>query len=347
MRSTPAEIVRHLVGVQSQAPSAAALALATRTRGLTREDLRRAREGDRSIVLTWAMRGTLHLLAAEDYGWLLPLATEPRIANSHRRLRQLGLKGEPSRAVRAVKEMLERDGPLTRQEVLERLRRRRFGGVDERVAYHILFLAAAEGGACYGPSKGKDRCFVSVRDWIGEPDRVDRESALSELVVRYLVAHGPATPVDLASWAGIRLSDVRRGWRAVAHRLVEVRGPNEPLWTLRSAPLAGAAAGLVRLLPNFDEYLLGWKDRTFAVAPDRLRAINAGAGWLHPVVLADGRAVGTWKGERDGAGYRVSVTPFGSLSAAVKKRVAEEAGPVGDFLGTPATVAFGRTISGR
>src|SRR6266705_2451095 len=102
------------------------------------------------------MRGTLHLIPAEDYGWLRPLVLERRISNSHRRLRQLDLQGDPSRAVRAVVRMLEREGPLTRGEILERLRRRRLRAVDEAVAYHVLFLTAAAGGVCYGPSRGKD-----------------------------------------------------------------------------------------------------------------------------------------------------------------------------------------------
>jgi DNA glycosylase AlkZ-like len=344
-RSDPAEVVRRLLAVQAQVLSAAGLALAARTEGLSREAVDAARLEDRSLVLTWAMRGTLHLVTAEDYGWLRPLVLEPRIANAHRRLRQLGLTGDqPAKAERAVERMLGRDGPLTRQEILVRLRRLGFPTADEAVAYHLVWLAASEGGVCYGPTRGGDRRFVLVRDWIGETKSIERDAALAELAVRYLTAHGPAAPEDLAFWSGIRIGDVRRGWRAIADRLVEVEAPGATLWTLGSVPKE-APTGIVRLLPNFDEYLLGWKDRGFAVEPARWKEINRGGGWLHPVVLVDGRAAGTWKGERGPKSFRVDVRPFGRLSPAVRAKVAAEADWVGAFLGAPAETTFGLPIS--
>src|SRR6266542_4455510 len=164
---------------------------------------------------------------------------------------------------------------------------------------------------------------------------MDRDAALAELAVRYLAAHGPAAPQDLAFWSGIRMGDVRRGWRSIADRLIEVEAPGATLWTLKSAPKE-APKGIVRLLPNFDEYLLGWRDRGFAVAPERWKTINRGGGWLHPVVLVDGRAAGTWKSERGPQRFRVDIRPFGRLSPAVRRQVASEADSVGAFLGTPA-----------
>src|SRR6266540_5491575 len=109
-RRSAADLLRHVTGVQAQVLVAAGLALRARTEGLTAGGVDRARLKDRSIVLTWAMRGTLHLVTAEDYGWLRPLVLEPRIANAHRRLRQLGLTGDqPAKAERAVERMLGRD----------------------------------------------------------------------------------------------------------------------------------------------------------------------------------------------------------------------------------------------
>jgi hypothetical protein len=250
------------------------------------------------------------------------------------------LEGDPSRAVQAVERMLEREGPLTRREVLERLRRRKLGKVDEAVAYHVLFLTAAAGAVCYGPDRGRDRCFVLVRDWLGEPRALDREAALAELAVRYLASHAPAGPEDLAYWSGLRMGDARRAWRGVEDRVTVVRARGTQLWTLRSAP-DEHPVGVVRLLPNFDEYVLGWKDRGFAVTPDRWKAINRGAGWIHPVVLVDGRLVGVWKGMRASGSLRVEVSAFGSLSAAVRRRVVAEAGATAAYEGAAAEVSFG------
>jgi hypothetical protein len=339
-RLKPAQIVRHLLGVQAQVLSAAGLALSARTEGLTAELVARARIQDRSIVLMWAMRGALHLVAAEDHGWLQPLVIEPRIAISRRRLRELGMTGDqPDRAVRAVELMLEREGPLTRREILQGLRRRGFRTADEAIAYHLVWLTASGSGVCYGPEKGRDRCFVLVRDWIGEPETMDRDSALTELVARYLAAHGPATPSDLASWSGLRMGDVKRAWRMVEDRLVEVEAPGATLWTLRSRR-AEAPANIVRLLPNFDEYLLGWKDRGFVATPAEWKQINRGGGWLHPVVLVDGRAAGTWKGKRAPSAFRVEVSPFEPLSPTIETKVAADGDHVAAVLGTPAEVSI-------
>ena len=341
-RRKPVDLIRDLLAVQAQVLSAAGLALAARTDGLTAAAVDRARVEDRSIVHTWAMRGTLHLVTAEDFGWLVPLVLEPRIANSMRRLRQLGLTGDrPEKAARAVEQMLERQGPLTRQEILSGLRRRGFRIENPAVAYHLVWLAnSTSHGVCYGPARGRDRCLVLFRDWAGEPKRLDREAALSEMVVRYLGAHGPATPEDLAFWSGLRLGVVRRAWRAIADRLVEVRLPGGPSWMLRSTPKA-APGGLVRLLPNFDEYLLGWKDRAFVTSTDRWKTINRGGGWLHPVVLADGRAAGRWKANRAPKDYRVEIDPFEPLASGVHRRLTAEVERLGAFLGVPAVVGGG------
>jgi hypothetical protein len=339
-RMAPVDVVRHLLGFQAQVLSAAGMAMAVRTDGLTPGAVERARVQERSIVLTWAMRGTLHLVAPEDYGWLQPLVVEPRVANSRRRLRELGLtEHQAQRAVAAVERMLGREGPLGRAEVMKRLRRRGIPAEDPAVGVHVLWLAAATGRVCHGPIVDGERRFVLVHDWIGQPRTMDRDAALAEVAVRFLVAHGPSAPADLVFWSGLRMVDVRRAWQALEDRLLEVETRVGRLWTLRSRP-ERAPAGSVRLLPSFDEYLLGWKDRTFCVEPDRWRLINRGGGWLNPVLLADGRAVATWKGERSPQRYRVEVRPFGRLSAAVRKSAASEAGRIADYLGTRGEAEF-------
>jgi hypothetical protein len=321
--------------VQAQVLSAAGLALATRTAGLTAAKVDRTRLRDRSIVLTWAMRGTLHLVAAEDYGWLVPLVIEPRVANAHGRLRQEGVTGDgPARAVRAIERMLAKEGPLTRSEIAERLRRLRIRTEGQAIA-HLVWLAASEGVACYGPDRDGQRCFVLVRDWIGEQRGMDREAALTELAVRYLTSHGPAEPADLAFWSGVRLGDAKRAWRAVEDRLVEVEAPGRSLWTLRSQE-DEAPSDLVRLLPAFDEYLLGWKDRGFAVTPARWKRINAGGGWLYPVVLADGRAAGTWSAQWTSSAMELSVRGFGRLAPTVRRALDLEAAHIAAFRGVGA-----------
>jgi hypothetical protein len=191
-RRSAAELVRHLAGVQAQVPSAAALGLGTRSSSLTAAAVDSARLEDRSIVLCWAMRGTLHLVAAEDHGWMVPLTVEPGRANAYRRLKQEGVPpAQPERAVRLIERMLEREGPLSRAEIGERLQRDGLRTAGQAMA-HLLWLAAAAATICHGPETGGKQCFVLARDWLGEPGAVGRDAALAELAIRYLAAHGPA-----------------------------------------------------------------------------------------------------------------------------------------------------------
>ena len=203
-----ADTVRHLLGVQAQDAGFAALALRARIAGLTRRDIERAREEERSIVRTWAMRGTLHLIATEDLGWLLPLVAPPRIAQARTRLAALGVT-DPDRAIALMEGALALEGPLDRHELTERVAR---GGIvlEGQARIGTIYLAALQGRFCCGPGN----TFVLVGDWLPEDARrpLDRDGALRELARRYAAAHAPCEPEDLASWAGIGVRDARRAW---------------------------------------------------------------------------------------------------------------------------------------
>ena len=339
-RRSVVDLVSHLTGVQAQVLPAASLALRARRAGLSAAAVDRARIHDRSIVLCWAMRGTLHLIAADDHAWLVPLVIKRRIANAHRRLRQEGVTGsQATKAVRSIERMLEHEGPLLRAEIAERLRRQGIRTEGQAIA-HLVWLAGAEGTICYGPDRDGERCFVLVRDWLGRTaTTMEPESALHELVVRYLRAHAPAEPADLVAWSGIAPADARRAWRDVEDRLVEVPTDRGPRWALRRS-IPPPSEVVVRLLPAFDEYLLGWKDRQLIASAPQWEAIQRGGGWLHPVVLVDGRAVGTWTSERTADGLRVDVSPFGGLDRALRRRIDEDASDIGRFLRTEARTSY-------
>jgi winged helix DNA-binding protein len=338
-RCSALDLVRPLTGVQAQVLSAAGLALRARTEGLTQEDVDRARLVDRSIVLTWAMRGTLHLIAAEDYGWLQPLVIEPRIANAHRRLKEEGVPADqPAKAVRLIARMLERDGPLIRSEIAERLRRQGIRTEGQAIA-HLVWLAAAQGLICYGPDRDGEQCFVLVRDWLGKPKPMDPEAALAELAVRYIGAHAPATPADMAFWSGLRLTDAKRAWIGIQDRLVAVETDRGTRWALRSHE-GLAQRGLVRLLPAFDEYLLGWRERDIVASAEHWSRVNRGGGWLHPVVLHDGRLVATWRMERGSKTLTIEIQPFDRLPPAVMRRITTEADGIAAFLNSSVGLVF-------
>ena len=323
-----ADVVRHLTGVQAQMLPAAELGLHMRSGGLTRARIDRARLRDRSIVRTWAMRGTLHLIASEDHGWLVPLLAEPGIANARRRLAQEGVSpSQTDRAVPSIGRMLADHGPMTRGEIAERLARRRIPVQGQAIA-HLVWMAAATGAIVYGPDRDGDPCFVGTRDWLGDPRPPrDRDDAVRELAIRYLRAHGPAAPEDLAAWSGLGARDAKRAWASIADRLVPFPDAPDAAWTLRGARIA-EPKNVVRLLPAFDEYLLGWRDRSFALAPERARSVNRGGGMIRPVLIVDGRVEATWRT----VDQRPQLEPFEPLTPSTRRRVAAGSTGVERFL---------------
>jgi hypothetical protein len=194
----------------------------------------------------------------------------------------------------------------------------------------VLFRASLRGLVVRGPFAGREQTFVLARDWLGEPDPVDRDAALRELARRYLAGHGPATDRDLARWAGLPLRDVRAGLRGIGGELEE-RG--DGLLALRGA--AGALDDDVRAVPApppprllgpFEPLLLGWASRE-AVLGDHTGVVTVN-GIFRPIALAGGRAVGTW-GFPGGA---VVLEPFAPLPARVERALRADAADVARFL---------------
>ena len=312
---------------------AAELGIRARSRRITLEDVDRVRLEERSIVRSWAMRGTIHLVAAEDLGWLVPLTAGPSRPRSHRRLAEEGLRpATVERAIGLMRELLASEGPLTRREIAERLRRRRVptGG---QAMHHLTWLAASDGTVCFGPTRSGRLTFVLARDWIGRTQALDHDQALAELAVRYLAAHGPSEPADLGYWSGLRAADVRRAWSLVADRLTEIQTGRRLRWQLKGRR-PEAPPGLVRLLPMFDEYMLGWRSRDLVLAERHRRAVVPGGGVILRSVIADGTVRGTWTVEATPEKLVVTVEPLAGLGA-FRRSLAAEAEDVGRFRGDP------------
>lgn len=307
---TAPEIVGRLLAVQSQDLRAARLMLRARSAGLTAADVDRELTTERSLVVAWLLRGTLHLVRQEDYPWLLALTAHTQAAASRRRLGQEGVSpADAERAVVVIERALAAEGPLTRPELAERLAAQGIRTAGQATP-HLLKLAALRGVAVLGPLRDGAQAFVLTQDWLGDapPTKLAnpaREAALAELARRYLAAHGPALPADLAAWAGLPLRDAQAALKAVTAEVVELDGGLLALAGRTSTP------GLLppRLLPAFDPYLLGWKDRTFAVPAEHARRVHPGGGILRDTATVDGVAAGTWS-QRGG---RVTVEAFAPL----------------------------------
>jgi hypothetical protein len=286
---TPEQVAKRLLAVQGQDPRGARLAVRARTSGVTAADVDRALTEERSLLITWLNRGTLHLVRSEDYPWLQALTTPPLLTSAARRLRNKRVSPQAAeRGVATVERALAEEGPLTGAQLRERLES---AGVPtaNQALIHLLFLVAVRGIAIRGPMAGKEHAYVLVRDWLGEPKPVDREAALAELARRYLVGHAPANDRDLARWAGLPLRDARAGLAAIASELVE---REDGLLELKKTPPPEPVPP-PRLLGAFDPLLLGWTSREEVVGPHKMLVTMNGI--FRPFALVKGRAVGTWK----------------------------------------------------
>ena len=320
------DVARRLLAVQGQDPRGARLAIRCRSVGLSAADVDRALTEERSLLITWCNRGTLHLLASEDYPWLHALTTPPLLTANARRLAEEGLRPMAAeRGVELIERALAAEGPLGRAALRDRLQA---AGIrtDGQALVHLLMLASLRGLIVRGPMRGREHAYALVADWLPRPAPVQRDRALAELARRYLAGHGPAEDRDLARWAGLPLRDVRAGLRAIAPELRELPGGLLDL-RRRGARARTAAEVPPRLLGAFDPLLLGWRSR--AELLHSAEHVVTRNGIFRPFALVRGRAAGTWT-IRAGA---VVLEPLRALRAGERRALAADGEDVVRFLG--------------
>lgn len=262
------------------------------------------------------------------------------MANSRRRLAQEGLPiDRHEQALTSLRSLLANNGPMTTDEIARGLQTRRIN-VEGQARLHLVWLAAAGGTICRIPSTQGKVAYVLARDWIGASTGLGREDALKELATRYLRSHGPATPQDMSKWTGMSLSEVNRAWSLIAHRIDEVAVGPARLWMLKSKR-ADPPEHEVRLIPAFDELLLGWIDRSPILEVRNEKAIYPGGGMFRPAVIVDGRAAGVWSKKRLADGWAVVVRPFARIDAQTRAKLAAESDDIGRWLGTKSELILG------
>lgn len=350
----PADVARTLVGVQAQVTSSAALAIALRTksgRGTTPAVQAATRALlDRRLVRAWAMRGTLHLFAADD---VPTVAAALRGKERWRRpawLRWFGVtEPEMERLIDTIGEVLDDDRPRTRAELSEEiggrlgprageLMRSSWGGALKVASDRHYLVQSAEGDAGVR--------FIRASRWLDSWRDEEPRAALAKLVERYLAAYGPATLTELLRWWGVSETKVMKpiieglgdavvgvevdGVRAYARRSdVEVIESTKP------------TRGAVHLVGGFDPFIVGAGLRGQLIPPKHLKRVSRTAGWISPVVLVDGVAAGVWDSRQNARGLEITVEPFEAIDAKLKAGLVEAADRVGAAVGSPVTLDYG------
>jgi Winged helix DNA-binding domain len=334
-------VVERVCGLHAQVMSSAELTLHARVEGVARDLVSSALWDSRALVKTWAMRGTLHLLPAEEYPlWQAALGH----FDHYRRdgwLRGWGVTREEMEAlIEAVAVALD-GAPLTREALgaeIERVTGSAHIGEIVRGSWgSMLKPAAYEGKLCFGPSEGQKVTFTRPDTWLSVPPAPrDPDSALREVTRRFLAANGPATREDYARWWGVTPAKAGGRIADLGDEVESVEVEGESRFMLASAaPARFAPSGVVRLVPAFDQYVVGATLHAGALLPsEHLRArVYRAQGWLSPVLLVDGRMEGVWRFERKGRRIAISIEPFRPQGAAVREAAEAEAERIAAFLG--------------
>ena len=335
------KVVKQIGGLHAQLMSSAELSAWVRLADLAPEDVRNALWTDKTLVKTWAMRGTLHLLPADD----LPLYAA---ALSHTRLGHWSpgwykYHGVTQAEIEAVIEAVPRalDGRcLTREQLADEVGRLA-GAPHVRDLLlsgwgSLLKPAAMRGTLCFGPSQGQAVTFVRPDQWLSGWREEAPDQALQTVLRRYLTAYGPATRDDFARWWGVASRVVRPAFDALAGELVEVDVEGRRGWA-RATDVAEMAAlsapGIVRLLPGFDPYVVGAPRNAPHVLPEEFKGrVYRPQGWISPVLLVDGHMAGVWRHERRGSRISAQVESFARLPVPVKEQIEREMEQLGAFL---------------
>ncbi|MFJ8582070.1 winged helix DNA-binding domain-containing protein [Micromonospora sp. NPDC093277] len=331
-----AAVVEWFGAMQAQDAASGLWSLGVRLPGRTQADVRAALER-REALRTWPMRGTIHLVPSRDAHWMLSVTGVRVLAAAATTRTQLGLtEADSERAVDVLGAALTGGRRLTRAQCLAALNAAAIDTAGQR-GYHLLSYAALRGVICIAPHVGTEQTFALLDEWAPDSHRPDRDEALGLLALRYVRGHGPVTRHDLARWTGLTVTDATRGIAAAGDALasVEVDGTAAVV----DAALLDATpepVDDVHTLPGFDEYLLGFKDRTPMLDPAHAAAVVPGGnGVFQATVVHGGRVVGTWKRTIGKTGVKVTVHPLTPFDAALRSRVDSALADYARFLGLP------------
>ncbi|MGD0004636.1 MAG: winged helix DNA-binding domain-containing protein [Anaerolineaceae bacterium] len=335
------QTIRKLVGVNAQLPSAMYLSLRARVEGLTKDEIDDIRVKQRSVVRTWCMRGTMHLLASEDLAWLLSTLPTSLVIDGWRWLEQRGgLSTEKSREILdEAWQTLQANGPLTRSDLVQALTLK-YGFHARAAIAGIVHLNGLLGRVCFGPDRIADPTYTALDNWLNTPPILSGPADYVGLARRFLQGYGPTAPEDLSAWWGCALSEAKGAWSKLKDELAELDFDGRPVWIITEPTGDMDSPGpVVRLLPAFDSYYLGYRVRDFAVPIDYQPRVFHG-GEIAPVILLDGCAVGTWHYEQRGRQMHILAYPFMAFTPRIYELIAEEAADIGHFYHLEPVLSF-------
>jgi len=334
----PGDVVRWLGAVQAQDYLGSLWAIGLRTHHATGRDIEQAL-ADRTIIRTWPMRGTLHIVSAADVRWMLELLTPRVVAGSARRLQQqFDLdKVVLARSRKVLVRALQGSRQLSRDAMYQALEAAHISAAGGR-GLHIVGRLAQEGVICFGAREGRQQTFVLLDEWAPNAPSMARDEAVAELTRRYFTSHGPATVKDFAWWSGLAAADALAGIDMVKPHLAQEVMDGQTFWFSSSMSAVQGPSRKAYLLPAYDEYTVAYTDRSAVLDPSYAKRADSGHG-ISATMILNGQVVGTWKRTLKKGSVVITPNPFTRLKQAEQRAFAVAACQYGAFLGLPAELS--------
>jgi hypothetical protein len=332
------KITQWFGAMQAQDLASGKWSFGVRLPGATEQDIDRAIEKGR-ILRTWPLRGTLHFVPAEDAHWLLALTGKLALKGAAKRREFLGLTEKTAhRAATLLGEALAGGRRMTREEIRE-LWTAKGLKVEGQCTYHLLWYASQMGVSCMGPYRNNEQAFVLLDEWVKKPKRLTEEESLQTLALRYFQSHGPVSREDFAGWTGLPVATVKRAITMLDKTLTQVTCQSKTLYVIRSQweqwqTMTKPRKPTYHVLPGFDEYLLGIKDRASVLSPEhKSKIIPGNNGIFMPTLVVNGQVLGTWKRTIKTKTVVIDAHPFVSLKPAQTTSLASRFKEYAAYLG--------------
>src|SRR5256712_11055423 len=331
--------VAAVCGIHAQVTSAALGQFWARTRAMGPEDMHDGLWKQRSLVKTWCMRGTLHIVPKDDLDIFAGARRRVSTDRETQWMKYVGISYSDFDAVtHAIRDALE-GKTLTRLELLEKISkclRPKLRLLLKSSWNELLHPASYERALCFGPQRGGETTFVSPKSWLKSWRHLTPEESRVALLERYLRVYGPSDRLEFAAWAGLDPVNAKPTWESMLDRMIEVAYCERRTWLLKDDldPLLGSEfRDPARLIPNFDVYLAGRDRRVLTSSKEEHKRVYREAGWVSAVVLVQGKVGGVWSVRSQKDKLLFNIEPFVKFGSDFRRSVEEEAEAYAHFLG--------------
>ena len=321
--TTPRQIVEHFGIVQAQDFNSAKWAIGTRLNGCTEKMIHEAFDKG-EILRTHILRPTWHFVTPENIRWMLQLSAKRIMQSMKSRDRELGLTDEIyTKCYRIIEKTLDKDIFPTREE-LTTIMHDAGMKFDSSQMYHVISGAEANGIVCSGVLRDNKQTYALLEKRVPATKPLTKEESLAKLARIYFTGHGPAVLQDFVWWSGLSVGEARLGLASVQTEFISETIDGQTYWmpdvNIRPLP---AGKSNVHLLPAFDEYIVGYKDRTAAISSENHQKAISSNGVFRPVIIKDGRVIGLWRKASSGK-KTITIAPFEPVDNATQPLIDAE-----------------------